>query len=479
MANPQPAPGHSPADPGIHSRTVPLIVAAAFFMETLDGSVINTALPAIAAGFGVAPLDMSLSITAYLVALAICIPAAGWVAERFGGRRVFAGAIAVFTFASLLCALAPNQWAFVAARVLQGVAAAFMSPVGRLVVLNETPPNRVIEAIATITWPGLIGPVVGPPLGGLIVTYASWHWIFLLNVPLGMAGVWLVLRHVPQRELAPPRRFDLPGFLLTGAALALVIEGLARFGEQRGAGWHAGAAVLVGLAFGIAAVWHAGRSAHPLLNLRVLRVRSFAFATATAGFAMRMAISASPFLIPLMFQVGFGLSALNAGFMVLVYMLGNLAMKSVTTVVLRRFGFRNVLLYNGVLSALALAACGLLTAGTALPIAYLALFVAGMTRSMTFTCLTALAFADVAPQQRAGATALSAMLWQVSMTLGVALAAFALSASQQAREAAAPSAADFRHVWLVLAVINLLATAAALRLPRDVGASVASTPRGG
>ncbi len=455
-----------------HSRTVPLIVAAAFFMETLDGSVITTALPAIADSFGSTPLAVSAAITAYLVAMAVCVPAAGWCAQRFGARTVFAGAVAVFTIASLLCALAPSLASFVAARILQGAAAAFMSPVGRLVVLHETPKERLIEAIGTITWPGLIAPVIGPPLGGLLVTYTSWRWIFLLNVPLGLVGMWLILRHIPKRAAEGRRPFDLAGFVLTGLALALLVQGMTQLGERQGEATVAALCVAAGALCACAAVWHARRTAAPMLDLQALGVRTFAFSIATFGFASRIAISASPFLLPLMFQIGFGLTALEASVSLLVYMAGNLAMKSVTTRLLHRFGFRRVLVVNGALCAISLLSCGLLSPGDPVLLVYPVLFFAGLTRSMNFTAITTRSFADVTPTQRAGASALATMLQQVAMTMGVALAAFGLGLSQSWRDAPALGLTDFRHVWFGVALLMAIAAACALRLPRDAGAAV-------
>src|SRR6218665_606532 len=331
------------------TRTITWIVAAAFFMETLDSTIIATALPAMAAEYGVSPLDMSHGITAYLIAMAAFAPAAGWSTERFGARRMFVGAIAVFPAASLLCGLAPEPWSFFAARVLQGAACAFMSPVGRFVVLRETPKHQLIEAIGTITWPGLIGPVIGPVLGGLIITHASWRWAFFVNVPLGLVGAWLVLRYIPPHAAGPSQPLDRIGFLLNALALSCTVFGLTLLGEPGGRVALALAWVAAGLLAGAAALRHARRTAAPMLDLRALRVRTFAIANASAGFASRVAIHASPFLLPLMLQVGLGLSALQAGFAVLVYMLGNLAMKTVTTPILRRFGFRRVMVLNGAL----------------------------------------------------------------------------------------------------------------------------------
>ncbi len=460
----------SPA--AVTATRIAYTVAAAFFMETLDATIIVTALPAIGGSFGISTLDASLGVTVYLVAMAVFVPAAGWCAERFGARRVFAAAIGGFTAASLLCGAAPTFAAFVAARLLQGCAAAFMSPVGRLVVLRETPKHRLIEALGTITWPGLIAPVIGPPLGGLIVTHASWRWIFLLNVPLGLAGLWFVRRAFPRRPPGVPRPFDLAGFVLTALAVAGLIQGLTSLGERRGGVTAAAVLLVVGVAATYAAIAHARRAPHPMLRLQAFGVPTFALAIGTAGFLSRLAINASPFLLPLMFQIGFGMNAFEAGSMLLVYMAGNLAMKSVTTRLLRRFGFRTVLVVNGALCAASLFACAFLSPGDPLPLVCVLLFFTGMTRSMNFTAMTTLSFADVPDDQRAGATALATMVQQVSMALGVALAASILGASKALRDATTLALVDFRWAWLFVGALMTLATLLTLRLDRRAGDSV-------
>ena len=458
---------HAP-DPALASRRIALIVAAAFFMEQLDGSIIVTALPAIAGGFGATVLDAGSGVTVYLLAMTVLVPASGWLTNRIGARRLFAGAVGVFTLASLACGLAPSLPTFIAARALQGGAAAFMSPVGRVVVLRETPKNRLIEAVATLTWPALIAPVLGPPLGGLIVGHASWRWIFFLNLPLGLAGIVLILRVLTERPRPPRSRFDISGFVLTALGLASTIQGLSMLGE------HGSASVATTLALGgiaclCVAVAHARRTEGALLDLRPLAVHSFVLSTVTAGFLSRIAINAAPFLLPLMFQVAFGLSPLESGSLVLVYMAGNLVMKTVTTPTLRRFGFRNVLVFNGALCAASLLACGFLGPASPRIVIGAVLFLAGAVRSLNFSAVNTLAFVDIHDEQRVGASALATMLQQATMALAVAIATLALTASQQWRHSRALELVDFRMAWFAAAAIMALAALGSTRLARHAG----------
>ncbi len=467
------APGSDRDGAYAFSRRIPLIVAAAFFMETLDSTIVTTALPAIARSLGKSTLDLTASITVYLVGMAAFVPTAGWASARFGARNLFAAAVAVFTLTSLLCGLSPSLGVFLAARLVQGIAAAFMSPVGRLVVLNDTPKDRIIDAIGLIVWPALIAPVVGPPLGGFITTYASWRWIFLLNIPLGIVGVLLILGFVPKHTQEARVPFDLTGFLLTAGSLATFLYGLALVGEHTVDAARGGLYIAIGVVSGGAAVRHALHHSTPMLDLAAVRFPTFALCTVSAGLLARIAISTTPFLLPLMFQIGFGASAFQAGMMLLVYMTGNLAMKTVTTPILRQFGFRNVLRANGLLCVASLVACGTLTPAVPLAVVYGVLFVAGMTRSMHFTSVNTLAFADVSGAARAGATTLAAMAQQTAGALGVALAALALSVFQTTKGGPLLTLTDFQRALFASAGLMAIAVVWMLRLPADAGAELA------
>ena len=445
-----------------HSRLIALVVASAFFMENLDGTVIVIALPTMAESLGTDTVTLTIGVTSYLLTLAALIPVSGWVADRLGVRNVFCAAIGGFVFASILCGMSNGLWEFTGARILQGASAALMSPVGRLAVLRTTSKGELVRAIALITWPGLIAPVVGPPLGGFIATYGSWRWIFFLNVPIGVVGMLLVARYVPALSGEARRPFDLVGFLLMAFAFGAMMYALEAAGHGT-ANWALVVAIFaLGLAAGTLALRHAGRHGHPLVDLSALRIPTFSASALLGGGVFRLTSGAMPYLLPLFFQIGFGLSAVSAGFLVLAYAAGNLGMKVVTTRILRMFGFRRVLTLNGLLAASTIFACALLTPATPQWLAIAVLFAAGCFRSMQLTSISTLMFADVPDSLKSSATTLSVMSHQLSMSIGIAIAALILSLSAAASGAEAHNLTtlDFRVAIFAMAA---LATASIVR----------------
>lgn len=467
MTDPTPS---APVDPR-RGRLIAFLVAAAFFMENLDATVITTAVPAMAQSFGVAPVSLSIGISAYLLALAVFIPLSGWVADRLGPRQVFAGAVVIFTLASVACGLSQSLSMFVVARVVQGIGGALMVPVGRLVVLRSTPKSGLVKAIAVITWPGLVAPILGPPLGGWIASAWSWHWIFFLNIPLGAVALVLALRWI---DGAPGQRrpFDWPGFVASGAGLASLMYGLDLLSHERIEGVQAAVFVIGGACALAWALWHLKRTPHPLVNLSAFGVQTFRVSV-LGGSLFRVAISTAPFLLPLMFQLAFGFSMVASGFMMLALFAGNLGMKPATSWVMRKLGFRGTLLVNGFLVAMGFAACAALSPETPLPVMAFVMVVGGMCRSMQFTAFNTLAFCDTTPAQTSGATTLFSMFQQLSAGIGIAFGAIALGVAQRfTGHAGHPGVADFRIALGMVTLLALLALIDAARLPRDAGARV-------
>ena len=450
-----------------------LLVAGAFFMENLDGTVITTALPHMARSFGTSVVGLSVGITAYLLALAVFVPMSGWIADRHGARTTFASAIAVFVVASVFCGLAHGVAEFTLARVVQGVGGAMMVPVGRLVVLRNTEKRDLVRAIATITWPGLVAPILGPPVGGFITDNASWRWIFFLNVPLGLVALLLALRMVPnvREEARPP--FDWPGFGLVGGACLALTVGLERVTTPGARPIESVGLLLLGLAFGALAVRHLRRAPHPLVRFDALRIPTYAVTIWGASF-FRCAIGATPFLLPLLFQVGFGLTATQSGLLVLWVFAGNLAMKPATTRVLRALGFRTTLLLNGLLVALTLVAVAALSPDTPYPLIAAVLFAGGLFRSMQFTALNTLGFADVPPETMSGANVLANTVGGLTFGAGAAVGAIALhlAAYVHRTPGAAPSLVDFRVAFALVGLLAFVSLFDAVRLPRDAGREV-------
>ena len=453
---------------------VALLVAGAIFMENLDGTVILTALPQMAKSFQVQPLDLNIGVSAYLLTLAALIPVSGWIADRLGIRTVFAAAIVVFTVASILCGLCQTLPMFTLARILQGFGGAMMVPVGRLAVLRTTEKHELINAIATITWPGLAAPLLGPPLGGFIATYFSWHWIFYLNVPLGVAALLFALRLLPTGGEERRKPFDGIGFILTGTGCFALIYGLELMSREQTSRRAIGLTLLLIASIWFVATLHAKRHAHPMMDLRALAIRSYRV-TIRGGSFFRMATSSIPFLLPLLFQIGFGLNAFMSGLLVLAVFAGNIAMKPLTTPILRRFPFRSVLVVNGTANALIIFACALLGPKTPVSAIVALLFASGLTRSMQYSALNTLAFADVPATWMSSANTFFNMTQQLSMAMGIALGAVALRIAglwgPRAASGAIPME-NFHRAFLMVGAVAVLVVLDSLSLDRTAGDSV-------
>lgn len=450
-------------------RALTLLVAGTFFMENLDATVIAPALPDMARSFAVAPVDLNIGVSAYMLTLGVLIPASGWIAERFGTRRVFAAAIALFTLASLACGLAVSLPQFLAARIVQGVGGALMVPVGRLAVLRTTPKDRLVAAIALLTWPALVAPVLGPPLGGWIAQHADWRWIFWLNLPLGAAALLLALRFVPGRDGERGDPFDWSGFLLSGAGLFALMLAIEEIGRPVVNWAQIAMAAAAGTALTALAIRHMRRAAAPMLRFDALRLRSFAI-TIWGGSLFRMGVSAVPFLLPLMLQIGLGWSATDAGLMLMAVFAGNLAMKPMTTAVMRRWGFRRVLVGNGLLNALCIAACAMIGPDMPMPAIAALLFVGGVTRSMQFTAFNSIAFADVPEKDMNAANTLFSTALQLAMGLGVGLGAISWRLGEHVMDD--PPVTPFRIAFLIVGAMAALGVLDSLTLSRDAGRSV-------
>ncbi len=449
-------------------RLIPLIVAAALFMENMDSTVIATSLPAIAADIGTSPLTLKLAITSYLLSLAVFIPASGWTADRFGARAVFSIAIVVFMIGSVGCALSGSVTDFVIARVVQGIGGAMMTPVGRLVLLRSIDKSALVNAMAWVTVPALIGPVIGPPLGGFITTYFSWHWIFLINIPIGCVGIFLALRYIDPIRSVAPEPFDLYGLVLAGIGLGGIAFGLSVAGLNLLPWQVVTSLVAVGTISMTLYVIHARKTPAPALDFSLLRLATLR-ASIIGGFLFRLGIGALPFLLPLLMQVGFGLSPFQSGLVTFASAVGAMGMKTVAARIIRTFGFRNIMTVNAVVSALFLAACGLFTVTTPLLLIMIILVVGGFFRSLQFTAINTVAYAEVEPAQMSRATTLVSVNQQLAISAGVAVGAFSVESTMLWRGAHELAAVDFGPAFFVVAFLAAVSGYFFWQMPDDAG----------
>jgi EmrB/QacA subfamily drug resistance transporter len=438
------------------------------FMEQLDGTVLATALPAMARSFNADPLHMNVALTAYLLTLAMFIPASGRIADRFGARSVFRAAIGLFTAGSVACALAPTLWALVLARMVQGAGGAMMSPVGRLVMLRVVSKAELVRSMAWLMIPATIGPIVGPPVGGFLVTYLSWHWIFYINVPIGVLGMILVTIFIDEMKEPARQKFDLRGLVLAGLSLSCLMFGIEVASRGIGARWLVAAVIGLGAASAGLYGLHARRVERPMLDFRLLRVTTFRMSW-MCGSLSRIAVGAMPFLLPMMLQLGFGLSAAQSGMVTFIGAVGSLLMRACAPWFLRRLGFKVVLTWIGALATVLLAASAAFRPWWPLPVIYAVLLANGFFQSLQFMAYNTIAYADVSREDMSAATSFYTTFQQMALTLGIAISAAALAASMAVAGHGEPQLSDFSTAFLFVSAVSFLAPLFATRLPPEAG----------
>lgn len=441
-------------------------------MEILDATVITTALPVIAADFDIPAAHLSVGVSAYLVAVTLFIPLSGYVADRFGARTIFIAAIGVFTLASVLCGLSTTLVEFTLSRILQGIGGAMMVPVGRLVVLRDLPKEKLVKTVAIITWPALSAPLLGPVLGGYIATHFSWQWIFYMNIPLGLIAI-IASAYLLQNTKGEVSTFDVKGFLLTGVGFALFMAGIEFLASNSERLLESATIISVGFVGMLLAMWHIKRAKNPLFSFDAMQYRTFRLSV-YGGSVVRIALGSAPFLIPLMLQLGLGYTPVEAGSILLWLFAGNLAIKPATTWIMNTFGFKPVLIVNGVLIALGFVALAMIDANTSsFTIAGL-LFINGITRSMHLTLLNTIAFADVPPDKMRDANTLSAILMQMNRGLGITLSALAIAVAAILldQSVSTPALSTFSLAMAFMGVIALVSIINSITLSKEDGSAV-------
>jgi EmrB/QacA subfamily drug resistance transporter len=458
------------AAPGANYRTIALIVACAMFMENLDATVLATALPTMARDFGVRAPEMSIALTSYLLALAMFIPASGAAADRFGAKYIFRAAIGLFVLGSLACGMAPTLPLIVAARFVQGIGGAMMMPVGRLVLLRSVAKRDMVSAMSWLIMPALIGPILGPPVGGFIVTYLDWRWIFWLNLPIGIAGILLVTRFIADIREPSTHGFDRSGFLLSALALGCLLFGF-EMATRAGTGRLAAVLIVIGTICGALYLRHARRVPHPILDTSLMRVPTFRLSV-IGGSLTRITQGAQPFLLPLMMQLGFGLTAAQSGSMTLATAMGSFGMKGVAPRLLRRFGFRSSLIWMGLLGTAAYAACGLFRPGWPLSAMFAVMLVSGFLMSFQFTAYNTIAYDEIDKERMSAATSFYSTFQQLMLSLGICTAGTALHVSMLITGHAGAGFTDFSVAFWTVTTISLAAVFVNARFEPDAGAEI-------
>ncbi|MFN3522219.1 MAG: MFS transporter [Phenylobacterium sp.] len=469
---PDPSARAAPAAPAEPTATVgwmiPAIIGSALLMQTLNATVLSNALPTMARALHEDPLRLNLAITMYMLATAVFLPISGWAADRFGAKRIFLAAMVLYAFSSAACGLANSLLDLVLARVFQGAAGAMMVPVGRLVLLRTTPKSELVGAMSVLTMPALLGPVIGPPIGGFVVTFWDWRWIFFVNLPIAAIGVTLVARFVPNVQEQAVSPIDWRGLFLTGFGMAALIFGF----ENLGRDILPAPAVLALFLGGAFSLWVYARQArgdpHAILDLTLFRVQTFN-ASVVGGAFMRLAMGATPFMLALLLQLGFGMSPFQAGLLTFVSAAGALVMKTAAPPILRRFGFRTVLVVNAVITGVLFMAYGLFQPETPHWLIMLVLLVGGFFRSLQFTSLNGLAYADIDQSRMSRASTMSSMAQQLVQSIGVGLAAMLMHLFMTAQGQTHLTAAAISPAFMVVGLITFVSLAFFLPLPRDAG----------
>ncbi|HMN38900.1 MAG TPA: MFS transporter [Hyphomicrobium sp.] len=460
----------------LRRNSIPLIVATALFMATLDATVLSTSLPAIAHDLGLNPVHLKLALTTYLLALAVFIPASGWAADRFGPKNVFRAAMAVFALGSIFCGLSSSLGSLVASRVLQGIGGAMMMPVGRLIVWRSVPKSEIIAAAAALTIPALLGPVLGPLLGGFLSTYFNWRWIFWINIPVAAAGILLVTRFIPDLGADAREEFDLKGFLLIGPGLSMFLTGAMLLGLDLLSPDMVAALLLAGAALMAAYVWYALNAERPLIDFRLLAIPTF-FAGVVGGFLFRTGISAAPFLLALLFQEGFGLTPFQSGLLIFATGFGAMFMKTQAARILRRWGYRNVLIANAAVAALFSALPALFTHATPALLMSGIFLTGGLSRSLQFTGLNTISYADIPEEKLSRATSFASVLQELSGAIGVSVAALGLEIMMRVEGTTTMTQGIFAPVFLIVALISgLSAVLFVWKLDANAGAELLAKP---
>ncbi len=440
-------------------------------MENLDATVLATSLPAIAKDLSANPIHLKLALTTYLLALAVFIPASGWMADRFGAKNVFRAAMVVFAAGSVACALSTGLWSLVGARILQGMGGAMMAPVGRLIVWRAVPKSEVINAVAWLTIPALVGPVLGPPLGGFITTYFDWRWIFWINIPVAIAGVALITRFIPDIREESQNQFDIKGFLMIGPGLSLFLTGVTLMGLELVSHEAVVTITITGAALLITYVWYALTTSNPLIDLRLLGNPTFR-AGVLGGFLFRAGLGAGPFLLPLLFQTGFGMTPFQSGMMTFATGVGAMFMKTQAATILRRWGYRRVLIANALISSAFTAIPAFYSEATPVLVITALFLIGGLSRSLQFTSINTLSYADVPPDKLSRATSFAAVGQELSGSVGVTVAALGLEVMQRMNGGGQIDIVHFPPVFIVIAIISAGSALIFWRLPKDAGASL-------